>query len=139
MIRKNPLSEKDLYKAYDAIQFYLSRRYQNFSYEELKAIQKVLCLIEEEYEDQEGKPVTRARHEGSGRKRTISDETNQKIIDLRNEGKTLRAIAKECNVSVSHVQKTVLPEIYGHEKHPKLDKDSFFWEAVEQAHREGKF
>ena len=53
--------------------------------------------------------LERAKSEGKtlGRKKVINDEITTKIIELRNDKKSIRAIASEVGVSVGTVSKTL--------------------------------
>ncbi len=121
-------SEKDLADIYDALFFYITNRYGEYTYEELQVIRHVLDNIKKEYKVEMGDavvPIQSYKHRNAGRKPLYSEENAQMILTLRKEGIPIQKIAEQLGCSAGRVS-SVLRKA-GTPQKPSLPDDEVFW------------
>ena len=96
-------------KEHELLELYQLLREYYYCYDRSIDAAAVLAEIEDIFADQtNGKDVTKLGNpRRAGRKKTYSEETNNKILELRNEGKTVREVAALVGCSIKHVEDVI--------------------------------
>ncbi len=106
---KLDMREQDLLELYQLSQLFSSTYGDRLTASSKRGIKALTALIEERYKVVTGgEDITMATNpRNAGRPTVYTDEQNNRILDLRGEGLSLRRIAEEVNCSLAHVQRVL--------------------------------
>lgn len=103
------MKEQDLLELYQLTQLFFSTYGNRLTSDSTRSAKAWISIMEERYKAVTGGGdiTTASNPRNAGRPTVYTDEQNNRILDLRGEGLSLRRIAEEIPCSLAHVQRVL--------------------------------